>query len=459
MASTMRIVVDTVAGDGKWRSRMPEAVRAHMRPKSLATPEGREKRLMNVAEAIFPGLQSIEEAAYPQDQRLLAGKDFETAIQQSHSIERGMAMFDVAWQTGLVRIFGGATGKALGFGVTDETINACGLTIGEGRLFFVRIAARQILANNAKAAERLLPFVVDREALPRLRLLTGIDPLAIEELRLGLGERLRELVATKEEDFLNVLAKLKGFQARGLRAVMKDRFPEILGWDARMVEAVVETFQCPEQFRDLGDAFAEAENHDAIRAIGHWERRDITERVNVERVRQGKERLKGRRHETDIGAARPLIGEHFRTLMRRDAGTIEFVGHRIAEWRRLDDEAERERLGEEIQALVGRFADFCTLEVLHGLHLVGRDDDDTLSLGEALGLLEGIWDNPSLGQGFFAGPFRMSAGVRAVEDTATEYMEMKRRGAPRSRADLRRMLAGSEGLERTLQPFMRRARG
>ncbi|MBF0372691.1 MAG: hypothetical protein HQL39_04650 [Alphaproteobacteria bacterium] len=53
----------------------------------------------------------------------------------------------------------------------------------------------------------------------------------------------------------------------------------------------------------------------------------------------------------------------------------------------------------------------------------------------------------------------MSAGVRTVEDTATEYMEMKRRGATCGRADLRRMLAESEGQERTLQPFMRRARG
>lgn len=458
MASTMRIVVDTEAGDGKWLSRLPEAVRAHMRPKGLATPEGRDKRLMNVAEAILPGLQSIEEAAYPPDQRLLAGKDFETAIQQSHSIERGMAMFDVAWQTGLVRIFGGPAGKPLGFGTTDGTVNACGLTIGEGRLFFVRMAARQILANNPKAAQRLLPHVADREALPRLRLLTGIDPVTVEELVLGLGERLRELVATKEEDFLNVLAKLKGFQARGLRTVMKDRFPEILGWDARMVEAVVETFQCPEQFRDLGEAFAEAENHDAIRAIGRWERRDITERVNAERVRQGKDRLKGRRHETDIAAARPLIGAHFKTLMQRDAGTIEFIGQRIAEWRRVDDGVERDALGEEIQALVGRFADFCTLDLLHALRLAGRDDDDALTLSEALGLLEGIWDKPSLGQGFFAGPFRMSAGVRAVEDTATEYMEMKRRGAARTRADLRRMVAESELFDKHLQPFMRRVR-
>lgn len=409
---------------------------------------------MRVARRVFPALQAIEEMGVGASHRVLAGKGFDECCNDSKCIERALTLFEVAWQTGLAELLPAGKGKPLAWGNSRTQLGACGLTVGQGVRFFLIMAVRAIFTDNPKAFERLHPFITESSSLPRMRLLAGIDALSLAEMQLGWSRRFEELLITKEDDYASAISELRPFQVRSMRQVMGSDFEKVLDWSTEMVTAVGESFQCVEQFRDLGDFFILLNTPEALRAVGRWERRDITQRVNEERKKKGQKPLKGRRWETDISMIKRILGTQFGTLLEREAGVIDLFGEIFATRIRPLQEPHLGKAVEEFQTLAKRFLAYLTADML--MALMEPEEGETLSFAEMSSIFEGLWMKNGLGTQFFEGSFQTAEGVSAVQGVARDFIEMKRRGSAKAGTDIAALIRDSDLFDAHLVPLMRR---
>jgi hypothetical protein len=454
MAAPKHIIVTDDTGDGGFLRHLPAAVRARLRPLAMRTPRHKEQRLMRVAEAIYPELQAIEALAVAESQRLLAGRDLAAALRDDRVIERALTLFDVAWQTGLTELSTQGKNSNIGFGNKKAVLGACGLTVAEGQQFFLRAAVRVIFRQNKLAYEKLEEFVDDKTSLPRMRLLASVDALALSELQTGWGKHFHAMLTAKDDEFIIAIRQLRPFQARSVRQVMQQQFADTLHWTPEMWTAIAESFQCVEQFRDLGDYFLDLKDPEAVRAIGRWERQDITEKVNADRRKQGKKPVKGRRWETDISHIRRMIGTNFTDLVQRDAGVIDLYGEIYASRIKPLEEPARGQAVEQIQLLSRRYLEYMTGPMLQVLLHPSEDDDFTLT--EVISVLEGLWMKGGLGSGFFEGSFQTEEGVEGIRGLALEYVDMKRRGSAKQGTDVAALIQNSDLFDRFLVPLMKK---
>lgn len=456
MATPKRIVVEEASGDGAFLRLMPVQMRSRLRPLAMRNPRQKERRLLRVGKAIYPRLQAMEVMAVAAPQRLLETRDFETCLKDHRCIERALTLFDVAWQTGLTELRPFGKGSALVFGNTRTQLGACGLTVAQAQQHFLKIAVRLVYQENPLAFERLQHFIDEKSSLPRMRLLASIDALTLAELQTGWGNRFSELLTGKDDAFALAVRRLKPFQARSVRQVMAQKFVDTLNWAADMWNALADSFQCVEQFRDMGEFFLDLTTPDAVRAIGRWERRDITEKVNADRKKKGQKPVKGRRWETDISQIKRILGNGFSTLVQREAGLIDQFGEIFGSRIRPLEESAKGQAVEQFQLLTRRYLEYLTAPMLEAL--LRPESDETLSFGEMISILEGLWMKNGLGTNFFETTFQSAEGADAVRGLAREYIDMKRRGSAKPNTDVAALIRDSDLFDRWLVPLMKKNR-
>ena len=83
---------------------------------------------------------------------------------------------------------------------------ACGLTVAQAELVYLDRAIRLIFASNKEALARLPSEARSIDALPRLRILAGMNGLALGEVRVRLGNRFGAILTEQtSQDWLNAL--------------------------------------------------------------------------------------------------------------------------------------------------------------------------------------------------------------------------------------------------------------
>lgn len=455
MAPPKHIVVTEETGDGSILRLVPSGLRSRLRPLLMHSAKQKEKRLLRVAKAIYPGLVTMEALAVAEPQRLLQSRDFQASLNDHRCIERALTLFDVAWQTGLTELHTAGRGSLLVFGNKRTPLGGCGLTVAEAQQFFLKIAVHNIYRGNPLAYERLHHFIDEKSSLPRMRLLASIDALTLAELQTGWGKRFSELL-TKDDESTLAVRRLRPYQARSIRQVMGPKFVEALDWDAEMWNAIHDSFQCVEQFHDLGEFFLDLTNPEAVRAVGRWERHDITEQVNADRRKKGMKPVKGRRWETDISHIKRLLGGSFSTLMQRDAGVIDLFGEIYASRIRLLEATARGQAVELFQLLARRYLEYLTAPLLEAL--IRPEPDETLGLSEMVSILEGLWMKNGLGTAFFESTFQTDEGAEGVRGLAREFVDMKRRGSAKKVTDMATLIRDSDLFDRWLIPLMKKNR-
>jgi len=456
MATPTHIVIAEETGDGAFLRLVPAQLRPRLRPLFMRSAKQKEKRLLRVAQAIYPGLKAMEAMAVAEPQRLLNSRDFTASLNDHRCIERALTLFDVAWQTGLAELRPIGKVGSLAFGNKRTPLGGCGLTVAEGQQFFLKIAVREVYKDNPRAYERLHHFVDDKASLPRMRLLAAIDALTLAELQTGWGNRFSELLTSKDDAFAMAVRRLRPFQARSVRQILGPKFVETLSWTAEMWDAVVESFQCVEQFRDMGEFFLDLKEPEAVRAIGRWERHDITEKVNADRRKKGKKPVKGRRWETDINYIKRLLGGSFSTLVQQEPGLIDLFGEIYSSRIRPLEEPGRGQAIEQFQLLARRYLEYLTTPMLEAL--IRPEPDETLSFAEVVCILEGLWMKNGLGTAFFETTFQTAEGAEGVRGLACEYIDMKRRGSAKQGTDIAALIRDSDLFDRWLVPLMKKNR-
>ena len=447
--------IDDAGGDGPGMKRMPGALRGLLRRFSLGWKKKREKRLLKATAGIYPTLRELEEKALPPESRLLTSNVFANAVNDDRCLERGLILFEGAMQNKLGHFWNGEGSNRKAYNDPSQPLGACGLSLNDARQYFLDRAANIIFKDNPAPLEKLRDIALRLDYLPKLRVLNGIDNLALDELQKGTGKLFEDLIVKKDLAFLKALSRLKAFQVRAMNKILEKKIQGILFWEAERVEAVINNFDCVEQFTDLGELFEYIIDPQVLNAIGTWDKRDITERVNSERRTKGLKLLKGRRFETDIGVIRRMLGQHFPALLASSPEMIRVVGKLVADVRLLPEEEQEER-SEEFQIFIRRYIGYLNVDMLRALTILGGDDEEKITYKEIIALLDGIWAKPNFGAPFFEGVFQTGPGALGIAAMVREFLDLKRRGTIKEQTDVVSIISTSDLFDKILIPLNRK---
>lgn len=443
------LIIGDAEGDGPILSVMPPPLNRLLRGGANRLSGVRVSRLMRVAAEIYPILQKIEDRALPEEQKLLQDVPFQKALQDDEKIERALRMFVSAWKSNFIRLLD-EKGKPVPPEKGRTYMAACGLTVEQAEMHFIDMALARIFKSNPKSLRRLTGMVSDPDALPKMRVLSQFQALAVTELVTGLGRDAGDVLSSADPDVLYALATLKPYHLRALRMVFGAGFRNVFDMQPEIIRAIGTSFFCVEQVRDLGDAIAVVRSADAMRAIGAWETRDVTERINEERARRGQPELKGRSFETDIAVGRRIIGPYFNTLMEEPPELIAAFGVLIKRIRTMD-KVDRKDAIEEVRLFCDRFLEYMNTDAMKALGMIG---DNPTGFGEALGIMEGLFSKPGLGRKFFENALQTPEGVKALAGLKADIEEMKKRGSIKDDTDIKQLLQNSDILDRAIVPFI-----
>lgn len=443
------LTVDDAGGDGPVIGIIPGPLKGVMRSTANRLSGQRVARLMRVASDIYPILQKLEDKALPPDQKVLQGVSFAKAVTDDAKIERGLRLFVSAWKANLVRLVD-EKGKTIPPQKGRTYMAACGLTVEQAEMHFIDLAITSIFKKNPKAQRRLMGSVPDPDALPKLRVMSQFQQLALTEMVLGLGHQAGQVLTTIDPDHLYALATLKPYQMRALRSVFGAGFKNVTAWDPEIIRAVAEHLDCVEQIRDMGEALGMLHSAEAVAQIAKWDKRDITDRVNEERARRGQKALPGRRFETDIAVGRTILGAYFNTLMEEPPELIAAFGKLIAGIR-LMDKVDRKDAIDEVRLFCDRFMEYMSTDAMKALGMAG---DRPTDFGEALYILEGLFSKPGLGRKFFEGPLKTPEGVRALAGLKSDLEEMKKRGSIKGTPEIAQLIQNSDILDGHIAQFI-----
>lgn len=459
-ARRARFTVNAAMGDGKAIAPLPGSLRQPFRSLGTLLSVGRRARLMHTAARLYPILQRIEAKLYPEQQRLLDDRDFAAALDDAGAVERGLRMFDGAWAARLIAVRGG-DGKPIPPGDRKRTAAACGLTVGAAERAFIDRAVEAAFRENPTMGAKLKGTVGDMEGLRKVRLLAALDALTVEEFSKGLGQNFMPQLARLPSDQLAAVVKLKPYHIRPLRQILARDFHQVLKWTPEFLTAVAESFSCVEQIRDLDDSITDIQDPEAIRVLGSWTIIDITEKVNEDRRARGQSRLKGRRFETDIGALRRILGGSFSDLVQRPPALLATYAQIMDDLRALPSEKRPDRI-DQMRTFTERYVEYMTPQVLVALRIVGPNNTRVTdrqptdpTFGEALNLLEGLWNKDRLGRKFFEGPLQEPKGAGAIAVLVKQFAEMKQRGSIKGEGEIVQIVAQSDLLDGPLRPFMK----
>ncbi len=443
------LIVQDKSGDGPVLRVIPPPVKGALRSLANRLSGQRRARVMRVAATIYPILQKLEDKALPASEKRLQGVSFAKALRDDQTIERALRMFVSAWKSNIIRL-NGPNGKPIPAekGRTHSTV--CGMTVEKAEIIFIDIALEQIFKANSKAKRQLLGTINNPATLGKLRVLSAFQPLSLTELVTGLGFNASDILADVEPDKLHALALLKPYHLRALRQVFGAGFRNVFEWPPETITALGEHFNCVEQVRDLGDAIGMVNSAEAMAALGRWEVRDITGKVNEERVARGQPEIKGHRFETDIEAGRAILGPYFNSLMENPPEVLEAFGTLVSRIRQTDKINRKDRI-DEVRLFCDRFLEYVGTDAMRALGIVGPNPT---SFGEALHILEGLFTKPGLGRKFFEGALQTPEGVKAIAELRADLDEMKRRGSIKGETEIGQLIANSDILDRAVIPFM-----
>ena len=439
---TPLLIISDGEGDGPILSLIPPPVKGMIRTVSNRMEGPRIERLLRVVGEIYPILQRMEAKALPDSEWRLAGVSVNAALRKDACIERALRLFVSAWNSNVFRLID-ATGKEVGPDKGRSYMGACGFTIEQAQMYFIDRAVKSIFKKNPKALRRLIGVVRSPEALPRLRVLSQFQQLAMTELIQGFGPGIGQILVEIDTEVLYALATLKAYHLRALRQVLRSGFKNIASWNANMIKAISENFTCVEQIKDIGDSFAAIEDPEALTVLGKWEIRDITDRVNEERASRGESKVSGHRFETDLGLGDKIFGSRFATFLAMPPDILEGLGNLVKDIR-LTEKVDRKEKMDRIQTFCDRYLEMLPVEALRSLGITGPTP---CSLGEALYICEGLFTKQGLGRKFFEGALQTPEGIASFAELRLQVTDMRKVGAIKSEAEIQQLLQNSDMLD------------
>ncbi|MFN3076976.1 MAG: hypothetical protein ABT940_08885 [Alphaproteobacteria bacterium] len=461
MDEIKKVKVDDRSGDGPLFRKLPKGVGRFLRVLLCQFRDQRQKRLHRATHRIYATLQMVEETAMPEGQRILEGKTFEEAFQSDECIERGLVMFRAGLEAGVIELRTGPRRVLVPPDRSRRVLGACGMSTASAERYYLYRAARLIFKEHTKVRFTTKGMLTGIAVLPRLRLLGSMSPEALFALQKGLGVRFRELFYPENEEKLRAVTMLKDFHINAINEALAAQSPDLVGWSPELIIAIAESFSCFEQLRDIGPYLLVLKGPSAVRALGRWNIRDVTEKVNEERTRRGGSKLAGNAYETDIGTVRNLLAGDFGQLMEQPAELLEAVRLMVVQLRNIEKKTERSDRVEEFRLFCKRYLSYMTPDILNALHLLdaeleGGDGSKAppVSFREALGILEGLWTKEGVGRAFFEQSLTTAQGVKALKSLVDDLLQMKSRGSIKANTDIAAILSGSDLFDSHIAQFI-----
>ncbi|NKD77828.1 hypothetical protein HEQ60_08650 [Haematospirillum sp. H1815] len=439
---TPLLIIGDGEGDGPVLSLVPPPFKGILRNTFNKMEGQRQDRLMRVVGEIYPILQRIEAKALPEGERRLAGVSLTTAMRKDECIERALRIFVSAWNSNVFRLID-TTGKQVTPDKGRSFMGACGLTIEQAQMYFIDRAVKSIFRKNPKALKRLVGVIRSPDALPRLRVLSQFQQLAMTELIQGFGTSIGQALVEIDPDVLYAMATLKAYHLRALRQVLRSGFKNIAAWQPDTIRALGVHFTCVEQIRDIGEAFGSITDPEAITVLGKWEIRDITDKVNEERASRGEPKVSGHKFETDLGLADKIFGSWFTAMLGMPPDILEGLGNVVKDIRTTDKVDRKDKI-DRIQLFCDRYLEMLPLDVLRALGIVGKTPS---TFGEALYICEGLFTKPGLGRKFFEGPLQTPEGIKALTALKEQVGDMRKNGSIKSEAEIQQLIQNSDMLD------------
>ncbi|MCF8480036.1 MAG: hypothetical protein K9H25_06365 [Rhodospirillum sp.] len=456
--TTRMTVIGEKLGDGEIVAALPSFLQGMGRGLAALGPRSTRRRLNRAIHRLYPRIQTIESLVMPRESHLLQTVSVDEALSDPDRTERGWSVFQAAWKAGLV-ILRDLDGNPIAHGKNGLETACCGMSMDDVEEALVAIAAEHMFAGNELALEKVGDALGGLKDLPKLRIIAEFDALRLDLLREAFGNRFEEIIFGMELEHLKAFSHLRPHALHALRQAMGKEFIEVTEWEPDYVNAIADSFRVVEQFRDLGPYIVTVKSASTIRAIGSWEIRDVTDRMNATRTKQGKQRLKGRRFETDIAVVRHVLGKHFEELLERPTELVDAIG-RACSTTRFFKGAERAARYQHVAKLTSRYMEYITLaDMVKALRMTednpvmrGDTDDENvdLSFGEALLILDGLWNKKGYGRPFFEGPFQQEKGVKAISGLVETIQSMKKRGSVKG-GEIDKILASTELLDASLR--------
>ena len=460
MVDVRKAFIDDRGGDGGLLQRLPRHLARPVRHFALGLREQRQKRLLRIGRRLSPTLRALEEATMADQPPFLAGRKFGQAYGDDLAIERALMVFHAAREAGLIEFRTGTKQTVIANDDTTTTLGCCGMSIQAGERFFLYRAARLISRNHPQVKFSAKGMLNEPAVLPRLRMLASMEQTAVVMLQRGLGERFKEILYPENQPRFEAVTKLQGFHVRGLMETLGGRNTDIAGWTPEFLLAIAESLSCYEQVRDIGNCFLILKGPAAVRALGRWTIRDVTDKANEDATRRGGSKLTYKVYETDIGTVRNILGHDFGMLMEQPSELLDAVRLLVAYLRTIERKTERSDRVEEFRLFVKRYLPYMHPEILSALKLtdVGNDDEGQtpISFREALGILEGLWTKEGLGRVFFEQILPTPHGIAAMRGLVDDLLTMKKRGSIKPNTDIAAILSGSDLFDSHLVPFLNR---
>lgn len=462
MTEVKKFVLDDRSGDGPLLRKLPKGLGRFARAVVLSFRDRRQDRLVLVARRLFPTLQSLERAAMAEEQQLLSPMKFKQAYEDDRALERGLVLFKAARENGLIDFRTGPRRRVVANDDDRAMIGACGMSVAAAERFFLFRAARLIFKDQAKVKFNAKAMLTDHTVLPRLRMIASMEPASLPVLQSALGERFKELFYPENTDRLQAIARLRYYHVRGLAETLGTRTSDLAGWPPDFINAVAEALTCYEQVRDIGQYFLVVKGPMAVRALGKWGIRDVTEKVNEELTRHGRPKVVGNAYETDIHTVRNLLAGDFSLLMEQPPELLEAVRLMVVQLRKIEKRNDRADRVEEFRLFCKRYLPYMTPPILNALRLLDATADGpndaalSISFREALGILEGLWTKEGLGRTFFEQIMPTAHGAKALGDLVEDLLVMKKRGSIKANTDIAAILSGSDLFDSHLVPFMKK---
>lgn len=443
------LIIGDGEGDGPVLSLVPPPFKGILRNVFNKMEGQRNVRLMRVVGDIYPILQRIEAKALPEGERRLSGVSLNSAMRKDECIERALRIFVSSWNSNVFRLID-TTGKQVTPDKGRSFMGACGLTIEQAQMYFIDKAVKSIFRKNPKALKRLVGVIRSPEALPRLRVMSQFQQLAMTELIQGFGTSIGQALVEIDPEVLYAMATLKAYHLRALRQVLRSGFKNVASWQPDMIRAISVHFMCVEQIRDIGEAFGAITDPEAIATLGRWEIRDITDKVNEERASRGESKISGHKFETDIGLGDKIFGSWFAAMLGMPPDILEGLGNVVKDIR-TSDKVDRKDKIDRIQLFCDRYLEMLPLDVLRALGIVGKTPS---TFGEALFICEGLFTKQGLGRKFFEGPLQTPDGIKALAALKEQVGEMRRGGSIKSEAEIQQLIQNSDMLDGPIAQYI-----
>lgn len=373
--------------DGLWRSlpplkhsRLEATVRAQVLP------------MLQAIDALIPGKRG---KTIPG----LAKRSYKAILAEPRAVEYALHLFDIAHAAGLITFVTSAgTGKPKSIRNPKQPVGPCGMSVAEGRRFYMMKAAEAIAKNRGHKLSKLKDVIGEFDldqpsSLHKLDMLLGFDPLSITELQEGLNGRLGPLLR-KDDGYLTVLQKSRPVHfLRPLRRALEKDFRVILNWDTKFIRAVAEGLDHSAKIVAVGRTLAEITDPEVVRALGSW---PLREESSTSAARGNKKAKTSTKMISRIDEIKKLLGLQFDEVLQAGPDMIREVGS----W------------NDQELASITNYLKYFTIDVIKALQ--------GFPVAHKVGLMDGLWEK--LGRDFMQNDLGRPASVKGIADTIAEIL-------------------------------------